>query len=66
MGAARLGFRALGEELLGLMSPEAMRAELVAVGFRLLEDASAAQWGERYGAGRRLLLADEHLAIAVC
>ncbi len=66
MGAASVGFRALGEQLLGLLLPEAMRAELEAVGFRLLCDASAVQWGERHGEGRRrLLLVDEHLALAV-
>jgi hypothetical protein len=52
--------------VLGLMSPEAMRAELEAAGYRLLEDLSAEQWGERFGNGkRRLLLVDEHLAVAV-
>lgn len=63
---ASLGFRAIGEALVGLLSPEAMHAELAAVGYRLLEDQSARMWGERFGAGRRrLLLVDEHLAVAV-
>lgn len=63
---ARLGFRVIGEELLGLVSPEAMHAELGAVGYRVLEDDSARDWGERFGGGRRrLLLVDEHLVVAV-
>jgi methyltransferase (TIGR00027 family) len=66
MRAARLAFRAIGEAVLGLMSPEAMREELADAGFRLLEDLSATQWAARFGAGRRrLLLVDEHLAVAV-
>lgn len=66
MRAARLAFRAIGEALLGLLTPEAMHAELAAVGFRLLDDASAVEWGERHGGGkRRLLVVREHLAVAV-
>jgi methyltransferase (TIGR00027 family) len=64
--AARLAFRVIGEAVLGLLSPEAMRAELADVGFRLLEDLSAAEWGARFGASkRRLLLVDERLAVAI-
>ena len=64
--AARVAFRVIGEAVLGLMSPEVMRGELADVGFRLLEDRSAVEWGARFGAGkRRLLLVDERLAVAV-
>ncbi|HEX3343287.1 MAG TPA: SAM-dependent methyltransferase [Polyangiaceae bacterium] len=64
--AARVAFRAIGEELLGLLTPDAMHEELAAVGFRLVEDLSAADWGARFGGGRRrLLFVDEHLAVAV-
>jgi methyltransferase (TIGR00027 family) len=63
---ARVAFRILGEELLGLLTPEAMRDELNDVGFRILDDLSATEWGERHGGGkRRLLLVDEHLAVAI-
>ena len=63
---ARAAFRLIGEELLGLLSPEAMRAELEAAGYHVVEDLSPQQWGERFGDGkRRLLLVDEHLAVAV-
>lgn len=64
--AARLAFRVIGEAVVGLLPPDAMRAELEAVGYRLLEDLSAEQWGTRFGGGkRRLLFVDEHLAVAV-
>jgi methyltransferase (TIGR00027 family) len=63
---ARVAFRMMGEELLGLLTPEAMRDELNDVGFRILDDLSATEWGERHGRGkRRLLLVDEHLAVAI-
>jgi methyltransferase (TIGR00027 family) len=64
--AARFAFRVIGEALVGLLSPEAMQAELADVGFRLLEDLSAEDWGARFGAGkRRFLFVDEHLAVAL-
>jgi methyltransferase (TIGR00027 family) len=64
--AALVAFRVIGEALVGLLSPEAMHAELGAVGYRVLEDLSAAQWGDRFGGGKlRLLLVDEHLAVAI-
>jgi methyltransferase (TIGR00027 family) len=63
---AHVAFRAIGEAIVGLLSPEAMRDELARVGFRVLEDLSARQWGERFGGGRRrILVVDEHLAVAV-
>jgi methyltransferase (TIGR00027 family) len=66
MRVARVGFRVIGEALVGLFTPEAMRAELATASYRLLEDQSAKAWGKRYGGGRRmLLLVDEHLAVAV-
>jgi methyltransferase (TIGR00027 family) len=66
MLAARLAFRAIGEALLGLLTPEAMHAELATAGFHVLDDASARQWGERHGGGRRrLLFVRERLAVAV-
>jgi methyltransferase (TIGR00027 family) len=66
MRAARLAFRALGEELLGLMTPEAMRSALEDAGFQVVDDASAVEWGARHGGDRRrVLLVRERLAIAV-
>ena len=63
---ALVAFRAIGEAIVGLISPEAMREELADVGYRVIEDMSASQWGRRYGGGRRrLLLVDERLAVAV-
>jgi methyltransferase (TIGR00027 family) len=63
---ARVAFRVIGEAIVGLLSPAAMRDELAAAGFRVLEDLSARQWGERFGGGRpRILFLDEHLAVAV-
>jgi len=63
---ARLGFRVLGEPLVALHTPEQIRRELSTAGFRLQDDASMKEWAERLGAGgRRLLLIDEHLAVAV-
>jgi methyltransferase (TIGR00027 family) len=65
--AARFAFRAIiGEALVGLLSADDMRHELADVGFRVLEDRSAAEWGARFGGGRRrLLVVDERLAVAV-
>jgi methyltransferase (TIGR00027 family) len=63
---ALLGFRALGEAIVGLITPEAMRDELASVGYRVLEDLAARDWGARFGGGKaRLLLVDEHLAVAI-
>jgi methyltransferase (TIGR00027 family) len=63
---ANLGFRLLGEQILGQMSAQTMRDELAAVGFRLLDDASPAAWAARHGDGkRRLLVVEEHLAVAI-
>jgi methyltransferase (TIGR00027 family) len=63
---ALLAFRAIGEAIVGLITPQSMEDELAAVGYRVLEDLSASQWGERYGGERRrLLLVDEHLAVAI-
>jgi methyltransferase (TIGR00027 family) len=65
--AAQFAFRAiLGEALVGLLPAEAMEAELATAGYRLLDDRSAAEWGARFGGGRRrLLVVDERLAVAV-
>jgi methyltransferase (TIGR00027 family) len=64
--AALLGFRAVGEQVLGLVSTDAMHRALQDVGLRVLDDASPRDWASRYGRGRlRLLLVDERLAIAV-
>jgi methyltransferase (TIGR00027 family) len=63
---ALLAFRAIGEAIVGLITPQSMEDELAAVGYRVLEDLSASRWGELYGGDRRrLLLVDEHLAVAV-
>ncbi|HEY3816544.1 MAG TPA: SAM-dependent methyltransferase [Polyangiaceae bacterium] len=64
--AALVVFRAMGEALVGLLSPEAMHRELGDVGYRVLEDLSAADWGARHGGSRRrFLVVDERLAVAV-
>jgi methyltransferase (TIGR00027 family) len=62
---AQISFRAIGEPLRGLMTTDAMASELVAAGFDGVEDTSPRDWRERYAVRRRrLLLVDEHLAIA--
>ena len=65
VSVAKLGFRAIGEELRGLISRDELRDELTAVGFRVVDDTSSADWAARHGGGkRRLLLVDERLAVA--
>lgn len=62
---AQLSFRAMGEPLRGLMSPNAMEAELDAAGFDVVDDTSPRDWREGDAPSRkRLLLVDEHLAVA--
>nr|HEX4316045.1 SAM-dependent methyltransferase [Kofleriaceae bacterium] len=62
---AKLGFRAIGEELRGLISSDDMRDELVIAGLDVVADSGSGQWAKRYGDGRRrLLLVDERLAVA--
>jgi O-methyltransferase involved in polyketide biosynthesis len=62
---AKLGFRAIGEPLRGLISPADMRSELEGVGLTMVEDTAPAQWASRYAdPRRRLLLLDERLAVA--
>ena len=62
---AQLSFRAIGEPLRGLMTTSAMKAELDRAGFDRVEDTSPRDWREREASARkRLLLVDEHLAIA--
>jgi methyltransferase (TIGR00027 family) len=64
--AARASFRVMGEPLVGLIATEALHAELGRVSFRVLDDASARDWAERHGGGRRrLMLLDERLVVAV-
>lgn len=64
--AALVGFRAVGEPVLGLVSKAAMHAALRDAGLRVIDDASPRDWATRFGRGRlRLLLVDERLAIAV-
>jgi methyltransferase (TIGR00027 family) len=66
VGLAKLGFRAIGEPLRGLISEAAVRHELEHVGFRVADDTSPAEWAARYGgARRRILLVDERLAVGV-
>ncbi len=61
-----LGFRAVGESIVGLVATEAMHAALSDVGFRVLADTAPSAWAKRYGSGRsRILLLDEHLAVAL-
>src|ERR1700722_5379900 len=61
-----LGFRALGEAIIGLVPTPDMHAALGDVGFRVLDDASARDWAARHGRGRpRLMLIEERLAVAV-
>ena len=63
---ALAGFRLVGEEIVGQVSTSAMHAELANVGFRVLDDASARDWAQRFGRGRpRLMLVDERLAVAI-
>ncbi|HEY1696765.1 MAG TPA: SAM-dependent methyltransferase [Polyangiaceae bacterium] len=63
---ALAGFRVIGEAIVGLITREAMHAELAAVGYRVIDDVSAREWGERHGgARRRLLLVEERLAVAI-
>jgi methyltransferase (TIGR00027 family) len=61
---AKAGFRAIGEELRGLMTPEQVREELERVGLRVVHDTSPRDWAERFGGGRRILLVEERLAVA--
>lgn len=61
-----LGFRAMGEAIVGLVPTQAMHAALAEAGFRVLDDASARDWANRHGRGRpRLMLVEERLAIAI-
>jgi methyltransferase (TIGR00027 family) len=61
-----LGFRAVGEAIVGLLSTDAMHAELRDAGFRVLDDASAREWAHRHGRGRpRIMLVEERLAVAI-
>jgi len=46
---ARGGFRAIGEPLRGLISPEAMRAELEGVGLYVLADTDPHDWAASFG-----------------
>jgi methyltransferase (TIGR00027 family) len=65
VGLAKLGFRAIGEPLRGLLAEADMRRELQDVGFRVTDDTSTADWARRHGGGRRrILLLDERLAVA--
>jgi methyltransferase (TIGR00027 family) len=64
--AALLGFRMVGEPIVGLLEPAAMHAELERAGFRVDADTSPQEWAERYGgARRRVLLLDERIAVGV-
>jgi methyltransferase (TIGR00027 family) len=61
-----LGFRAVGEAIVGLVSTDTMHSELRDAGFRVLSDASAREWADRHGRGRpRLMLVEERLAVAI-
>jgi len=63
---ALLGFRALGEPIVGLVARDAMHAELADVGFRVLDDVAPDEWKVRFGGRRRrLLVVDERLVVAV-
>jgi methyltransferase (TIGR00027 family) len=63
---ARVAFRAMGEELVGLITLDDMHAELAMAGFHVIDDTPASEWGARYGGKkRRLLLVDERLAVAL-
>jgi methyltransferase (TIGR00027 family) len=63
---AHVAFRMMGEELLGLFTPQDMNAELAAAGYQVIDDTPASEWGARYGGKkRRLLLVDERLAVAL-
>ncbi len=61
-----LGFRMMGEAIVGLVPTPAMHAALGEVGFHVLDDVSARDWASRHGRGRpRLMLVEERLAVAV-
>ncbi len=61
-----LGFRMMGEAIVGLVQTPAMHTALGEVGFRVLDDTSARDWASRHGHGRpRLMLVEERLAVAV-
>ena len=65
VGLAKVGFRAIGEPLRGLISRDEMRGELENVGFRVVDDTRPAEWAARHGGARqRILLVDERLAVA--
>ena len=62
---ASLAFRAIGEPLRGLISPDDMREELQRAGFGSVDDTAPHEWSLRNpSARRRTLLVDEHLALA--
>jgi methyltransferase (TIGR00027 family) len=61
-----MGFRMMGEAIVGLVSKATMHDALRDAGFRVLDDASAREWATRHGRGRpRLMLVEERLAVAV-
>jgi O-methyltransferase involved in polyketide biosynthesis len=64
--AAVVGFRIVGESIKAMYTRDEMREVLSLHGFRVAEDTSARQWGDRFGEGKRLLLlVDERLAVGI-
>jgi methyltransferase (TIGR00027 family) len=65
IGVALLGFRLIGEPLVGLISTRAMHDELEGAGLHVPEDTSPADWARAFGSSKkRLLFIDERLAVA--
>jgi O-methyltransferase involved in polyketide biosynthesis len=63
--AALVGFRLVGEPIVGLVDSEAMHAELAGAGFRVVDDTAPVEWSARHGGPRRrVLVLDEHLVVA--
>jgi methyltransferase (TIGR00027 family) len=63
--AALVGFRVLGEPIVGPMTREEMRSELEAASFDVLEDTDPRDWAQANAPGkRRTLLIRERLAVA--
>jgi methyltransferase (TIGR00027 family) len=63
-GVALLGFRLIGEPIVGLIPTRSMHGEMEAVGLRVREDTAPADWARAFGSSkRRLLFLDERLAV---
>lgn len=61
--AVHLGFRVLGEPLVGLTTPGAFHARIREAGWRVLDDSGPRDWRGRYGYGAWLTI-EERLLLA--